>query len=135
MKPPRRERLVRVTCLLGGALLMGIGVRYLIVPEAATLSFGVGKRPQGHELYYITGLRNLWLGALAVAFAALREWRALALWFAAGAFVCFADAAIAASSAGRWTHVLFHAGCGVACVALAVGAWGLWRRGTDLPKG
>ena len=52
-------------------------------------------RPLGHELYYIIGLRNVWLGLLAIAFAALREWRALALWFTFGAIVCFADASIA----------------------------------------
>jgi len=124
----RTERVVRIGCLLGGALLAGIGIRYLFVPEAATLTFGVGKRPQGFELYYITGLRNIWLGALAVALAAWREWRALALWFGTGALVCFADAAIAASSAGRWPHIAFHAGSGIACLVLAAGAWRLTHR-------
>ena len=104
-------------------LLAVIGVRYLLVPEAATLTFGVGKRPQGYELYYIIGVRNLWLGVLAIAFAALREWRALALWFAIGSIVCFADAWIAASSAGKLPHIAFHAGCGLACCVLALLAW------------
>ncbi len=114
----KRDRAVAVVSLLGGLLLAVIGVRYLLVPEAATLSFGVGKRPQGHELYYIIGLRNLWLGLLAVAFALLQEWRALALWFAFGAIVCFADAGIAASSVGGLPHIAFHAGCGLACCGL-----------------
>ena len=73
-------------------LLTVIGVRYFVTPEGAARTFGVPGRPAGYELYYIIGLRNVWLGLLAVAFAALREWRALALWFAIGAIVCFADA-------------------------------------------
>ena len=77
------------------------------------------RRPAGHELYYIIGLRNLWLGLLAVAFAALRQWRALALWFAMGTIVCFADAAIAASSTGKLPQVAFHIGCGIGCAVLA----------------
>ena len=78
-------------CLIGGVLLAVIGIRYLLVPESAARTFGVPGRPDGYELYYIIGLRNVWLGLLAVAFAALREWRALALWFALGTIVCFAD--------------------------------------------
>lgn len=124
-------RTVAVIGVLGGALLFGIGVRYLVVPEAATLSFGVGKRPQAYELYYIIGIRNLWLGALAIGFALLREWRALALWFAIGSLVCFADAGIAASSVGRLSHIAFHTGCGLACCGLAGLAWGLHRNRSD----
>lgn len=124
-------RSVAIASLLGGALLAGIGVRYLVVPEAASLSFGVGKRPQAFELYYIIGVRNMWLGGLAIGFALLREWRALALWFAIGAIVCFADAGIAASSAGRLPHIAFHAGCGLACCGLAALSWRLRRNGSN----
>jgi hypothetical protein len=58
----------------------------------------------------------------------LREWRALAVWFALGTIVCFADATIAATSTGRLPQVAFHASCGVACIALAAASWRLWRR-------
>jgi hypothetical protein len=98
-------------------------VRYLLVPESAARTFGVPGRPSGHELYYIIGLRNLWLGLLAVALATLRQWRALALWFAMGTVVCFADATIAASSTGRLPQVAFHIACGVVCAGLAVVLW------------
>mgnify|MGYP001461107983 CR=1 FL=1 len=125
----RLDRSVVVIAALGGALLLAIGVRYLLAPEAATLSFGVGKRPQGLELYYIIGVRNIWLGGMAIVLAVWREWRALALWFAIGSIVCFADAGIAASSVGRLTHIAFHAGCGVACSALAVLVWRRHRNG------
>jgi hypothetical protein len=124
----KRQRLIVALAIIGGVLLTIIGVRYFLTPEGAARTFGVPARPQGFELYYIIGLRNVWLGLLAVAFALLREWRALALWFALGAVVCFADASIAGSSTGRVPQVAFHAGCGLACIALAAGCWRLWKR-------
>jgi hypothetical protein len=51
---------------LAGILFGVIGLRYLVVPESAARTFGVAGRPAGHELYYIIGLRNLWLAALAI---------------------------------------------------------------------
>jgi hypothetical protein len=113
---------------LGGALLTVIGVRYFLTPEGAARSFGVAAKPAGHEFHYIIGLRNVWLGLLAVAFALLRDWRALTLWFGFGAIVCFADAAIAASSTGRTPQVAFHVGCGLACILIAVFAERRWRK-------
>ena len=124
----RNQRWVIALCFIGGVLLAVIGVRFLLMPESAARTFGVPGRPEGHELYTIIGLRNVWLGLLAVAFAALREWRALALWFALGAIVCFADGSLAASSTGRVPQVAFHIGCGLACIGLAAGCWRLGRR-------
>lgn len=122
-KESRASRWMLIFGLLGGLLLTIIGIRYFAVPEQAARTFGVPGRPAGYELHYIVGLRNVWLGLLAVAFAALREWRALALWFALGTVVCFADAAIAATSTGRIPQVAFHIACGCACVALAIVCW------------
>jgi Domain of unknown function (DUF4267) len=119
----RRPLWIAVVGMAGGLLLALIGARYLLVPEQAAVTFGVPRRPAGHELYYIIGLRNLWLGLLAVAFAALRQWRALALWFAMGTIVCFGDAAIAASSTGKVAQVAFHIGCGIGCAVLAAVLW------------
>jgi hypothetical protein len=122
-KEARTSRLIAVLGVLGGLLLTLIGIRYFVVPEQAALTFGVPRRPAGYELYFIVGLRNVWLGLLAVAFAALREWRALALWFALGTIVCLADAAIAASSTGRLPQIAFHVACGAACAVLAAVCW------------
>lgn len=124
----RFERLISTICLLGGVLLTVIGVRYFLMPEQAARTFGVSARPAGYELHNIIALRNVWLGLLAVGFALLRQWTALALWFSLGAFVCFADAAIAAGSTGRWPNVAFHVTCGLACILLAAAAWRFARR-------
>jgi hypothetical protein len=112
------QRWVIGVSLVGGALLAIIGIRYLVVPESAAFTFGVADEPTGYELHYIIGLRNVWLGLLAIVFAILREWRALTLWFGLGSAVCFADAGIAATSSGRLPQVAFHIGAGVICLAL-----------------
>jgi len=124
----RKMGWLAITSMAGGLLLAFIGLRYLLMPEQAAVTFGLPRRPPGHELYYIIGLRNLWLGLLAVAFAALRQWRALALWFAMGTIVCFADAAIAASSTGKMGQVVFHIGCGIACAVLTPVLWRMAAR-------
>jgi hypothetical protein len=124
----RSERWILAICLLGGALLTLIGVRYFLTPEGAARTFGVATKPGGYEFHYIIGLRNVWLGLLVIAFAVLRDWRALTLWFALGAIVCFADAAIAASSTARLPQIAFHAGCGAGCILLAAFAGRQWSK-------
>ena len=69
----------------GGCCWPSSASRYLLVPEQAAVTFGVPRRPAGHELYYIIGMRNLWLGLLAVA---LRNLPAMA---GAGLVVCHGD--------------------------------------------
>jgi hypothetical protein len=123
VKEGRIDRLVLAVCLLGGVLLTLIGIRYFLVPQSAARTFGVPDRPVGFELHYIIGLRNVWLGLLAVVFAALREWRALALWFSTAVVVCLSDGVIAATSTGAVPQVAFHLGCGVASAVLAVLCW------------
>lgn len=127
---PRAERLVIVACLLGGLLLTGIGVRYFLVPRSAALTFGVAPGAGGYELHYIIGLRNVWLGLLAMGLAVMRQWRALALWFGLGTIVCLADAAIAATSSGRLPQVAFHIVCGFACLGLTFVVWRMRGRET-----
>jgi hypothetical protein len=124
----RTSKIVLVLCLIGGVLLTIIGIRYFLVPQSAARTFGVPARPAGYELHYIIGLRNIWLGLLVVALAALREWRALGLWFAGAVVVCFADGLIAATSTGGIPQVAFHIGCGLASAALAALCWRAARK-------
>jgi len=126
----KRAAALLVIAGLAGVLLGVIGLRYVLVPESAARTFGVAGRPTGHELYYIIGLRNLWLGALAIGLAALRQWHGLALWFAMGTVVCFADALIAATATGKLPQVGFHVLCGLLCILLAALCW---RRGVKEP--
>ena len=116
----RRSGLLRVIAVLAGVLLFAIGIRFLVVPDEAARTFGLAREIAGFELHQVIGLRDLWLGGLAVILAAMKEWRALAVWFGLGALVCFSDAAIAASSSGRTGPIAFHVACGVACAVLGV---------------
>jgi hypothetical protein len=127
-KERRANWIVLTVCLLGGALLAFIGVRFFATPHAAARTFGVAAHSTGYELYHIIGLRNLWLGLLVVAFAIQRLWRALALWFAGAVVVCLADASIAAGSMGRSPQLAFHLACAIASLVLAVLCWRVARK-------
>lgn len=121
----RRGRAVVWLTVAASLLFVVIGVRFLVVPDGAARTFGLAPA-LAHELHHMVGLRDLWLALLALAFALLREWRALALWFALGSLVCFADSLIVLmSSANPWA-VGFHAGSGIFCLALA---WAARREG------
>lgn len=109
--------------VFAGAFLFVIGVRFLLVPENALYTFGLGAAPDGPAIQYVIGVRDLWLGALAVAFALLRDWRALGLWLLMGALVCWFDAAVVASNNGPPLAIAFHTGAGFFCLALGIGAW------------
>jgi len=109
--------------VFAGGLLFLIGVRFLVMPDQAIFTFGLGDAPEGPALHYVIGLRDLWLGALAIAFALLHEWRALALWLLMGALVCWADAAIVATNNGPALALAFHIGSGLFCLAVGLGAW------------
>lgn len=106
--------------IAAGALLAIIGARFMIVPRTAANNFGLAKDIKGNELHHMVGLRDLWLGVLAMALAVWRQWRALMAWFALGALVCFADAAIAGLSSGKLAQIAFHAGSGLFCAGMAL---------------
>lgn len=103
-----------------GVLLAVIGVRFMVVPRTAANNFGLAKEIMGYELHRMVGLRDIWLGGLAVVLGMMREWRALMAWFALGAIVCFADAGIAAQSSGKAVAIAFHTLSGVFCAGLAL---------------
>ena len=118
-----RERRLLAAGALVGLVLAVIGVRFVVWPEAAIRFFGLPADGQGRGLAAVVGFRDLWLGGLAVAFAALREWRALALWLVLGAAVCVADAGLVWSSGGKASRIAFHLGSGVFCAVLGRLAW------------
>lgn len=121
----RKHRHLVWLAIGAGLLLTVIGIRFMVVPRSAANTFGLAKDIAGYELHHVIGLRDIWLGLLAVALAALREWRALALWFGLGALVCFSDAVIVMGSSGKLAAVAFHIGSGVFCAWMGLV---LWRR-------
>lgn len=107
-------------CVAAGVLLALIGVRFMIVPRTAANNFGLAKQITGYEFHYMVGLRDMWLGGLAIVLGVMREWRALMVWFALGAIVCMSDAGIVALSSGKAVAVGFHVLSGVFCGGMAL---------------
>ncbi len=118
-----REQRVYWLGLIVGLVLVLIGVRFFLAPEGASFTFGVAHPPKGDELHYVIGIRDIWLGAMAMAFAWMGEWRALALWFVGAAACCLTDAVIVNQSTANIYALAFHLGSGVLCLVLARGAW------------
>ncbi|MGH1417393.1 MAG: DUF4267 domain-containing protein [Hyphomicrobiaceae bacterium] len=106
-----------------GFILIIIGVRFFWVPGAASFTFGVAHPPVGDALHHVIGVRDIWLGALAVAFVAFREWRALAFWMLGAGVTCLTDAWIVSQSTGNSYAIAFHLVSGVLCLLLFRGAW------------
>lgn len=119
----RQRRAIRIFGVLTGLTLTVIGIRFALVPTSAARFFGIDPNAPMPALHHVIALRDLWLGLLAIAFAALAEWRALALWLSFAVVVCFADAWIAATSSGKPLSVAFHVASGVFCAVLAGLSW------------
>ena len=128
--PPNARRDGRIIALaaLAGVLMTVIGLRFVVFPDSAARFFGLVGRPNGFQLHTVIGLRDLWLGLLAVALCWFEEWRALMLWLGLGALVCFGDAGIVAGAEGKPLAVVFHLVSGVFFSVLAVLAWRRTRR-------
>lgn len=117
------SKVALVLALLSGLTLTVIGLRFLFDPLNAATFFGVLRDDPGFGLHYAVAFRDVWLGLIAVAFALLKDWRALTIWLGFGALVCFADAWIAATSSVRWVSIMFHMASGLFCGALARICW------------
>lgn len=116
-------RLLCVLTFIGGGFLAVTGIKFVMIPEHAARVFGIARATTGFELHHVIAGRDIWLGLLAIAFAALKEWRALALWFGLGVFVCLADAAIVLEAGGKSGRIVFHLGSALLCIVLAAMAW------------
>jgi hypothetical protein len=125
---PPHDRFVLRWGLFAGALLIFIAIRFVLHPEGAMRTFGLPRKLAGYELHHVIAYRDVWLGALALVFALLKDWRALAVWFAVGSLVCFADAALVAAAGGRAQGLVFHVASGVICAALAIMCWSRAKR-------
>jgi hypothetical protein len=127
----RAEKTIVALSVAGGVVLCVIGLRFLIVPEAAASFFGIEKRSPGFAPHAAIALRDLWLGLLLITLALRRDWSGVGFWFGLGTLVCFGDAAIAASSSGRWGSIVFHVISGLACLVIAAFVWSHARRWVD----
>lgn len=124
LKKQNLSRLLRGMGFLAGVVLLVIGIRFVATPRLANWTFGLGREPKMAALDAVIGLRDIWLAALAIAFAALKEWRALALWFLLASLVCWGDAVIVLGHGGPWPALAFHGLSGLLCAWVG---WRCWR--------
>ena len=123
MKDHVRSRWLQGLAIAAGLVLTLVGVRFGLVPRTAARFFGIDTPAAPAHLHYVIAVRDIWLGLLIVAFAFLRDWRALALWLGLGAAVCFADALIVARATGWIGPMAFHVASGIYCAALGMACW------------
>ncbi len=123
MKAHVRRLWLQGLAIAAGVALGVIGMRFGLVPRSAARFFGLDTPASPAHLHQVVAVRDLWLAALVVALAGLREWRALALWLGLAAMACFADAMIVADATGWARSILFHLASGLFCMGLAIGCW------------
>ncbi len=123
MKDHVRRRWLQGLAIAAGVALTLIGMRFGLVPRSAARFFGIDTPSAPAHLHYVIAVRDIWLGLLIIALALLRDWRAMALWLAFGAVVCFADVLIVANATAWIGPMLFHVASGTYCGALGVACW------------
>ncbi len=95
---------------LVGLVLVFIGARFLLTPEAAERGFGVRFNEGGnYAFHFIKGIRDLFTGVLIVVLAVRRQRQALALVLGWGAVVPLADMLIVLTNpqairSAAWIH-------------------------------
>ncbi len=123
MKDRIRRRWLQGLAIAAGVALSLIGVRFGLMPRSAAHFFGIDTPYDPTHLHYVIAVRDIWLGALIIAFALLQDWRALALWLGLGAVICFADVLIVANATAWIGSLLFHTASGIYCAALGLACW------------
>jgi hypothetical protein len=123
MKDHIRRRWLQGLATAAGVALALIGIRFGLVPRSAARFFGIDTPTAPTHLHYVIAVRDIWLGALIIAFACWRDWRALALWLGFGALICFADVLIVAHATAWGGPILFHTASGIYCAVLGFACW------------
>jgi uncharacterized protein DUF4267 len=94
--------------LITGLLLIFIGSRFLIFPQAAEIAFGIHTPTGGdYSFQYIKGIRDLFAGASITVLLLLREYRALGFLLMLGGIIPIVDFMIVFSHPDHETAKLY----------------------------
>jgi Domain of unknown function (DUF4267) len=108
-------------CVVGGALLVFIGVRFLLVERVAADAFGVSL-DHATSYAHIKGIRDLVTGVMIAVFALLGDRRATGLVLLLGSAIPVVDGVQVLSVHGLdVAHLSIHWGTALVCSML--GAW------------
>ena len=116
---------------LAGVAVLLLGMRAFLDPIAASAGFGLPMHTDSETTFVrIYGARNVLLGAVALAFLALRMVRPLTLLFALATVLPLLDAVVIVSRIGIGQELFRHA---VILLALAIVSLSLWRSTRSQP--
>ena len=107
--------------IAAGLVLIGLGITSVVAPSAAAKLFGIlVADAAGRSYVTVAGIRDLAAGVLVVAFALLRDRRAVGASVAVGTLIPVGDGWVALMhSPTPWQCVPIHWGGAIACVVFA----------------
>ncbi|AKU93964.1 putative small membrane hydrophobic protein [Labilithrix luteola] len=118
-----------VVSLIGGALLMFIGVRFLVIPAVAGEAFGV-TIDHASTYGHLKGIRDLFTGVILAVFALLGDRRGTGLVLVLGSMIPVVDGYEVFSVHGLdVAHMSIHWGTALVCTLL--GIWLLKTKPSD----
>lgn len=92
------QRIAITLAALTGLAMIFLGVRFLLLPEAAEAGFGIHFNEQGdYAFHYAKGIRDIFSGLLLCFFALLKERRAVAITLLTGTIIPVTDMLIVLS--------------------------------------
>jgi len=105
--------------------ILALGLRAFLDPVAASVAFGLPMHTEAETTFVrVYGVRNAFLGAVALSFIALGMGRPLALLFSLATVLPLLDAVVIVSRIGFGHELVRHGG--ILCVLLLASA-SLWR--------
>ena len=115
--------------IVTGLLLIFIGARFFLVPEAATTAFGINVSTNGnHSFQYIKGIRDIFTGGIILLLLFTKEFRALGFALLLGCIIPTVDFLIVITrSQFDVNHTYAHLSAILICVPLGMYYLGVSR--------
>ncbi|NLR61119.1 DUF4267 domain-containing protein [Chitinophaga polysaccharea] len=123
-----RSNFFKYLTICSGLILVYIGLKFLIQPEAGEIGFGLHFQENGdYSFHYIKGIRDLFTGMVIVLLAAMNERKALVVVLLMGVMVPFTDMTLVLQAThGNVMTAMPHI---IAIILIAITAAGTWFSG------
>lgn len=123
-----RSNFFKYLTISSGLVLVYIGLKFLLQPEAGEAGFGLHFQENGdYSFHYIKGIRDLFAGIIIVLLAAMNERKALVVVLLAGCLVPFVDMTLVLQAThGNVMTAMPHI---IAIILIAITAAGTWFSG------
>ncbi|WP_298733439.1 DUF4267 domain-containing protein [uncultured Chitinophaga sp.] len=107
---------------ISGLMLIFIGLRFFLVPEAAATAFGIQLDTRSDfSFHYIKAIRDTFSGLLFIALLLMKEWRALGITLLLGSIVPSVDMSIVISHPDYEPARIYpHLSAIILCIGLGI---------------